>query len=434
MVHPHPFAGTALPVSVSEEPSRLRFGTGAPVAIPGAVAADTPLSTGSDSPASVHDFAPGKDPSKWRKVKRKAEHRGDKAIFAVPKGSQRAARGSQWLTAVRDHPDVVLLRADARYNLLRVARALLSDVRPRSMTTSPGWDHLHASLGDVDRRTIGRHVRRLRQLGLLGVVHTGRTAQAAVKSSGELKAERAVYVLAVPSTLHLVEAGLSAVDINVPPTPVGLRSNPLHARESLEIKQFGPASPTETFSGDAPEGVADAPKRNRPAHVCSLRATIAQTSRAVAREGEKLAVAELMEHVPALRKARPVFLAWVCRPFFVAGWTAADILHAIDHRPDSTRIPHDGADGVADIARWVGHRLSFWQTSSGPRRSQSQRIAAEQSQLQAERIAAWERRQRETHMRLSPAVEGDSPEATAAKDQIRAIFREGSKKRRFQGM
>ncbi|MGD9430691.1 hypothetical protein ACKVM7_000162 [Arthrobacter russicus] len=376
-------------------------------------------------------FAPGKDPSKWRKVKRKAEHRGDKAIFAVPKGSQRAARGSQWLKAVRDHPDVGLLRADARHNLLRVARALLSDVRPRSMTTSPGWDHLHASLGDVDRRTIGRHVRRLRQLGLLGVVHTGRTAQAAVKSSGELKAERAVYVLAVPSTLRSVETGPRAVDINVPPTPEGLRSNPLHAREDLENKQFGPASPAETLSGPAPEGVADAPKRNRQQHICSLRATIAQTTRAAAREGEKLAVAELMEHVPALRKARPAFLAWVCRPFFVAGWTAADILHAIDHRPDSTRIPHDGADGVADLARWVGHRLSFWQTSGGPRRSQSQRIAAEQAQLHAERIAAWERRQRETHMRRGPAVEGDSPDASAAKAEIRRILNDRANRSRM---
>lgn len=327
-------------------------------------------------------------PQKWRRVNRRSERRPDVVFSAVPQGSQRAARGSQWLESVRQHPEVVTMRADGRRNLLRTAAALLSGVRPSTMTTSPGWDYLLGQLNGSARRTLGRHLLRLRKLGLLGVVASGRTAVWTPKNSGQLINERSVYVLCVPRTLR-------SVDISGTPTVNGLRSNPQHAREQSEQTSYGPASPAENLSGSALEGAAASPQRNRPEHVCSLHATIAQATKRATRHAEKVAIGELLEHVPALRKARAAFLAWVCRPFFVAGWTPADVLHAIDHRPDDARIPHDGANGISDIARWVEHRLTVWNSPAGPLRSKSQRIDAEAIQRRAELRASAERRRRE---------------------------------------
>ncbi|TSE15682.1 hypothetical protein B1A87_006980 [Arthrobacter sp. KBS0703] len=57
-----------------------------------------------------------------------------------------------------------------------------------------------------------------------------------------------------------------------------------------------------------------------------------------------------------------------CRDFFLAGWTVADILPALDWMPDGTQWPHSGAPDTKDPRRmrdWLRHRLSHWRTEAG---------------------------------------------------------------------
>ncbi len=59
--------------------------------------------------------------------------------------------------------------------------------------------------------------------------------------------------------------------------------------------------------------------------------------------------------------------------FFSAGWTLADLQHALGHRPDGVEWEH-GPDHRG--ARWFAHRLSAWKTPDGDiRPSQSQESA-----------------------------------------------------------
>ena len=48
--------------------------------------------------------------------------------------------------------------------------------------------------------------------------------------------------------------------------------------------------------------------------------------------------------------------------FFSAGWSVADLLHALSHRPDSVPWPRgEGYEGID----WLRHRLRAWRTPSG---------------------------------------------------------------------
>jgi hypothetical protein len=62
----------------------------------------------------------------------------------------------------------------------------------------------------------------------------------------------------------------------------------------------------------------------------------------------------------ALRAISGKHLAYVCRPWFEAGYAVNDILHAIDKRPDGSSHRHDGLDGAKDLAKLLRHRLGFW--------------------------------------------------------------------------
>lgn len=157
------------------------------------------------------------------------------------------------------------------------------------------------------------------------------------------------------------------------------------------------------------------------------RVTPAGKSRGAFRDAASVAVRELMHHSLALRHARPAFLAWVCRPFFLAGWNASDIKHAIDNRPDSTRIPHDAPHdaphGVApeNLARWAQERLSHWLTADGtPLPSRDQRLEADRRQKRAQAQAAAVRHAERQAQAAAPA-QPISEEKARALDAIRAL-------------
>lgn len=51
------------------------------------------------------------------------------------------------------------------------------------------------------------------------------------------------------------------------------------------------------------------------------------------------------------------------REWFAAGWSAADIEHALDHRPDGTRHRH--TEDVRSPAAWLAWRLGLWRSADG---------------------------------------------------------------------
>ncbi len=60
--------------------------------------------------------------------------------------------------------------------------------------------------------------------------------------------------------------------------------------------------------------------------------------------------------------------------FFAAGWSVADLLHALTHRPDGLQWPHgEGYQGI----EWLEHRLRNWKTPTGDIRPSVSQEAAQ---------------------------------------------------------
>lgn len=322
----------------------------------------------------------------------------------LPQGSSRVPDQGTWRRAVRDSPALDRLRADRRATVLSVADVLAFSADWTSMTTRPTWSVLGARTGR-SRATVARALATLREAGLLGVVATGRSAGYGPMALGG-QAEAAVYVLAVRSQLHLVE---EAGDEHETPTRVAGSNSPPGARDVFETATTTPLRGTTL--GAAPRPNVLAPRRQD-----SLWSSSATARR---KDERRSAAAELQRRSFPLRRVSTAWIASATREFMLAGWIINDVLHAIDHRPDGSNWPHDGATGVQQVGRWLTHRLSAWRDPHGTvLRSPSQRSAVEAAHARALSVARAAAHAELMANRSAP----DSPVAAAALAQIRATL------------
>lgn len=260
-------------------------------------------------------------------------------LAAVPTGSAIACTQGAFLRAFDEHPDVVLLRAHGRENLRAVAWVVASMASWADLTARPTWPVVQERTG-LSRRSVARWLRWLQDRGLLGVVESGTTPRFAPMALSKDDPNRAaVYVLCVPEA---VSAPVDLVSVEESGTPTLLvleqeedpyagtrasRSGPLRGQEELiEEKNQRPAWPR----------------------------TAAARSRA-----DRLALVErLQAEAIALRSASTRELRHVLRPWLLAGWTVAQLLHALDHEPDGTTRTWTTA--VRFPVGWLRSRLAAW--------------------------------------------------------------------------
>ncbi|WP_334173629.1 hypothetical protein, partial [Sinomonas sp.] len=200
--------------------------------------------------------------------------------------------------------------------------------------------------------------------------------------------EAAVYVVCVPAPL----AAVDAVDkTETPPAQGGSHlkkeKNPPHTHE--ENTQKDAAAPRAPFCGEALAGLAQLTTgENRPLTLWPLHRTPATTM------ARRAAAAEVRHRAPALGCLSVRDVAAVLRPFFIAGWSASDVLHALDWRPDGTRWPHDGPPSWTDTSRvrgWLRYRLAGWTRDGQPVRSPEQRKQALRTAQAVERRRVLEK-------------------------------------------
>ena len=130
---------------------------------------------------------------------------------------------------------------------------------------------------------------------------------------------------------------------------------------------------------------------------------------------EALAAAQVMqERARVLRRVSAEHLRHLARPFFAAGWSPRDLLHAIDHEPGGRQ--HGYTSGVRSPAGWIRSRLAAWFGPNGvPLPSRSQRLAEARRQVLADQAA---RRARDADARARAA---DYPaQAARAREMLRA--------------
>ncbi len=119
---------------------------------------------------------------------------------------------------------------------------------------------------------------------------------------------------------------------------------------------------------------------------------------------EALAAARAMqERARLLQRISAEHLRHLARPFWLAGWRPADVLHAIDHEPGGRQ--HGYTAGVRSPAAWIRARLAAWLSPDGtPLPSPGQQRAAAAARARADADA----RRAET-ARLEAGRTADTP-------------------------
>lgn len=263
----------------------------------------------------------------------------------APDGHEYVDNPWTWVRDVKTHIREVGGRADRVNGLIVVAEMLAHGWHPVTVVSTPGHDRIAGRL-ECSERTVTRLMRVMEERSYIVCTGPGRT----ITPDGASKKLRAEYALLRP------------------------KRSESFVRNDSERPSASSAAWTMT----------KCPRRKGERHAAAA-ALLARIRR--------FTVARLDGNVWAGVSAAAI--ASVCRPFFAAGWSPADVLHAIDFRPNDGRWSYDQAP--RSVIGWLTSRLSWWLNSSGsPRKSQSQRVTHDR---QRARVRAHQRSREETHLR-----------------------------------
>ncbi|WP_394163527.1 hypothetical protein [Galactobacter valiniphilus] len=321
--------------------------------------------------------------------------------------------------ALLELPGYQLARKDRRLTLARVLWVLMRCADFDTMTTRPTWAVLQERTSR-SRNAVATALRQLRAWGLIGIVASGRQADHATKGAdGERCNEAAVYVLCRPAG-----RGLRALPV-LPQHAEAVARREGAARLAVEEKNTPPA---KRYSPTQVEGTSHARKKKNQdveplrgpessrrgasaaqPHLPADRQELTwERHRTMASDGSRLAGLSTLRNLnPALRVLSLRDLRSLMRHHLDAGYTVADLHHALNHRPspdprtgrehwgplpeprhDQTPVDHQRV--LREVLR---HRLACWITAAGEvMRSPDQRIAAEASRLHAQHQAYLARR------------------------------------------
>jgi hypothetical protein len=315
--------------------------------------------------------APGVSPSRPTPP---ASCTGAAAIFrAVPPGSRRCRSQREWLRVALAEIEAAGFYSNRAHHYAGICRILMQRMNWTDRTSRPGHLSISAAEG-VSPDTVARAVAWLRERGLLGLVSPGTTA------------------MLRPGVLYAGTANLAAVYVlTVPRRRSQARSPVAGKREFADLTSHrrwvvsGPCArqaktPVKTGKARPTGGLPMLPRASPALHHCPRN------------RSEGLAAAQaVQERARDLRRLSAEHVRWLGRPFFAAGWTPADVVHAIDHSP--TGRPHGFTAGIRSPGAWARARLALWLGPDGvplPSRSQlaaehHRQVLAEQERLRAER-------------------------------------------------
>ena len=318
----------------------------------------------------------------------------------VPPGSRRIRSQREALRGGLSCPDLADVRADFRAHLADWWRIHVNHAswggegRPPRGTTEPTRARV-CELAGMSVTTYKRCSRWWQARGYTAVVRQGWTPmlRPGVLASPEDRNERQVLVLCLPRRSKPAAP---------PPVPASSVSGPLSSsrREPDKAPRAREANPE-----DKP-GKARAP-RGQP----MLPRPGATALAAVPQNGsEALTAAQAMqEHARLLRRLSAEHLRHLARPFFAAGWTPADLVHAIDH--DTRGRQHGYTAEVRSPAAWIRSRLAQWLDPDGtPLPSPGQQRAAAAAEARA---AAAARREEAARLAAGRTADNDGWAARA---------------------
>jgi hypothetical protein len=228
--------------------------------------------------------------------------------------------------------------------VLAVARVIGWSADEDTGRSRPGLARIMDATG-LALRTVQRWTRWLEKHGLLVVLEEGTTPdyRPGVLSPGDGNLAREWRL----STPALSETGTPPgvdLDLDFERDP----GSPSQARTSAQV------NPNEDRRSAPDSPSAPPPPKSRPWPPGQKPAT---------RREAAAAAAVLRADLPVLRRMSARAVRSAVREWFAAGWSAADVEHALDHRPDGTRHRH--TEDVRCPAAWLAWRLGLWRSEDG---------------------------------------------------------------------
>ncbi|MEU7911413.1 hypothetical protein [Microbispora bryophytorum] len=307
----------------------------------------------------------------------------------MPGGMRRVTSQQEFQRAVKEQAAALALRSDAYRNLVLVASTLSNWADWTTMTSRPTEQRIAQDTG-LSISTVKRWVRWLRERGFLGVVEEGTTVRfrkgtrCGLDDDG-LGNRAAVWVLCVPAPAELDEHNaLTDKTTTEPPS----RSS------SKEVQE----SPTHA------RGTRSTPHRRDRSTTTTEPAATPGTRKHARRQALQIAEETRHESI-TLRGLTAWYVRHLIRDFVAAGWTARDVLYALDHTPDGTAWTYTwtSRDELRNVPGWVRFRLAAWRDEHGrPVPSRSQRLAAEAAEQRAQQ-ESWRRELEEQRARAGLA-------------------------------
>lgn len=246
-----------------------------------------------------------------------------------------------------------------RERLIALARELAYRADWDTFETRPTWDRLMA-VTEWARSTMAAWLRELRLRGWLATLEHGSTPQFRPMALRDaVQGNRAaVYALRVPLTAEEIPQGQRVGGKTW--TPTGFFSC------SHEDSGGGSSRARRVVHSWAAFRAAERSMEALRARF-DEKQTVDFASRAPVGAGQMLAAAaQLRREHPILARLTAKAVRAECRAYWAAGWTNADVVHALEYRPTSwSTLPSVAEYVVIHPAGWVRTRLSAWRTPRG---------------------------------------------------------------------
>jgi hypothetical protein len=329
-----------------------------------------------------------------------------------------------WLSALRRQDWVEQIRADGRANLLAVARLVALYASWQTLESRPTWERLIARSG-LSERTVARWLQELRVRGWLAHVERGSTPAHRPTVLAHLDGNRAaVYGLRIPLTaeeaLHRAAEELVARPVNnlaeqvheptLHPCPATEPDSPAttssdsgrrspgrwadtghpNCPNQQQRQAAGDTNGSPSWSGfvEIDSGVggfsrarkpvdnsAHNPSDTRTPQPTALRADLDDkdgpdwaTTVPTSRFAMLIAADWLHRRLPIFGRCSRKLIRHLCKPYWRAGWTNRDLVHAMDHRPGLFgQAPGVliSPERIAAPRAFIASRLAAWRTPDG---------------------------------------------------------------------
>lgn len=316
------------------------------------------------------------------------------AIMAA--GTNPARNTGRWWSRLKKHARLRKMNRRGRTTLRAFATWLMTESNQKTMTVSIVWAEGAHRFG-VRERTVGRWLETLRSMGMLATIASGRSKR--FTAVGDPRQNwAAIYTFTVPDDGYRLFTQASSESFVTP--------SPLRESSRSWLK-------TRTQKISYGSLCARAYARYARQHRTSLESKRQQLFPAQAQNEEASQLKHLarclQHHSPAdLRRIALKPILTETTRFFRAGWQVADILHALETRPDGSRYDTSGSGGMRSVQAWLRLRLKAWMKDSqplvAPSRAKAQADAARKAEQARQRAQAdAERCQRVSAAKDSPA-------------------------------